>query len=415
MAKRDCVVIVGAGAAGMMAALSARRHHPKLKIILIEHEEILGRKLLVCGAGRCNVTNVNVVPERFSGAPTDFIAAVLKQFDHECIQKFFEELGIPLYEEKKNNKGKLFPITNQAQTVLNLIIDELQRAEVEVRKGVHVESVRKDGDHFKIKTNQGRIESSTLILSTGGKTYPKLGGDGSGYGIAQSFGHTIIEPVATALPLVAQNPVSKKVHGVRAEMEVAAIIGGTEVCRDSDQMMFTKYGFTGPAILNVSRPIALRLNRDKINDCELELKFLPRKSRKEIEEALLSRWKKRPDQRLTLSLCGLMQNKLPAAILSYLEIGDIPAGDLSPAGRKRLFDFLSGWRVPVTETRGWNEGEFTAGGVECSEVDPKTLESLKIPGLFFAGELLDVDGEVGGFNLSWAWSSGYAAGALKKP
>ena len=412
MAKRDCVIIVGGGAAGMMAALSARQHHPDFKIILVEHEESLGRKLLVCGAGRCNVTNARVVPERFSGAPTEFIAQILDRFDHQSIQRFFEDLGVPLYEEKKNDKGKLFPVTNQAKTVLDLLIDELARANVEVRTGVHVERIDKTEDGFKIETQKGPMWSTYLILSTGGKTYPKLGGDGSGYALATSFGHTIIEPVPTALPLVARNPISKRVHGVRAEMGVAAIVGGKEVCRDSDQMMFTKYGFTGPAILNVSRPIALRLLREKKNDCELELNFLPGKSREEIETALKNRWKKRPDQKLSLSLCGLMQNKLPAAILAHLELKDEAAETLSPANQKTLFDFLSGWRVPVQETRGWDEGEFTAGGINSAEVAPESLESLKTKGLFFAGEVLDIDGEVGGFNLTWAWSSGFVAGAL---
>ncbi|OIO12033.1 MAG: hypothetical protein AUJ52_01000 [Elusimicrobia bacterium CG1_02_63_36] len=412
MAKRDCVVIVGGGAAGIMAALSARRHHPGHKLILVEHEESLGRKLLVCGAGRCNVTNVNVVPERFSGATTDFIAAVLDQFDHRSVRNFFEDLGVPLYEEKKNTKGKLFPVTNQAQTVLGLLIDELERAGVEIRTGVHLESAKAGDEGFTLKTNKGPMWSAQLILATGGRTYPKLGGDGSGYALAQGFGHSIVEPVATALPLVARNPVSKQVHGVRAEMEVAAIVGGKEICRDSDQMMFTKYGFTGPAILNVSRPIALRLNRERKNDCELELKFLPRKSRDEIAAALASRWEKRPGQRLSLSLSGLMQNKLPAAILSHLEITDGPVETTPAADRTRLIDFLSGWRVPVSETRGWDEGEFTAGGVDCSEVDALTLRSAKRSGLYFAGEILDVDGEVGGFNLTWAWASGFVAGKL---
>lgn len=412
MSKRNCVIIVGGGAAGMMAALSARRHHPDFKIILVEHEESLGRKLLVCGAGRCNVTNVRVAPDRFSGAPADFTASVLARFDHEAVRRFFDELGVVLYEEKKNDKGKLFPVTNQAQTVLDLLIDELRRAGVEIRLGVHVDSVARGEEGFTLETGKGRMWSTHLILATGGKTYPKLGGDGSGYSIAAAFGHSIIEPVATATALVAQNSISKRVHGVRAEMEVAAVIAGTEVCRDADQMMFTKYGFTGPAILNVSRPVALRLHRDKKSDCELELKFLPRKSREEIERTLDERWRKRPEQKLSLSLCGLMQNKLPAAILEHLALADGPAGELAPDGRRKLVDFLSAWRVPVSETRGWDEAEFTAGGVHCAEVSAAHLESAKIPGLFFAGEILDVDGEVGGFNLTWAWSSGYLAGAL---
>ena len=412
MAKRECVVIVGGGAAGMMAALWARKSHPEMKVILVEHEEKLGRKLLVCGAGRCNVTNVNVHPGRFAGASPAFIKTVLDQFDHRAVVDFLEDLGIPLYEEKKNDKGKLFPVTNQAHTVLNLLVDELERAGVEIRLGVHVESVGKDKEGFKINTGKGFLECTYLILASGGKTFPKLGGDGTGYTIARELGHRIIEPVPTALPVLAPNPVSKILHGVRAEMEVAAIIAGKEVCRDSDQMMFVKYGFTGPAILNVSRPISLRIHRDKKKDCELELNFLPGRSRAEIRKALEERWQKRPQQRLSLSLSGMMQRKLPEAILGHLKLKDVPVSGLSEKDKGRLVDFLGAWRVPVEGTLGWDEAEFTAGGVDCADVDPKTLRSKKVPNLYFAGEVMDVDGDVGGFNLTWAWSSGRVAGKL---
>lgn len=410
MAKRECVIVVGGGAAGMMAALSARRARPERKVILVEHQDKLGRKLLVCGAGRCNVTNVNGSPDRYAGAPRGFVAQVLDQFDHEAVRAFFEELGVPLYEEKKSAKGKLFPVTNQAETVWSLLIDEMERAGVEIRLGVHVEGVERDDEGFKLQTSKGRMWSTHLILASGGMTYPRLGGDGSGYELAKTFGHSIVEPVPTALPVEAPNPVSKDLHGVRAELEVAAIVDGAEVARDADQMMFTKYGFTGPAVLNVSRPLSLRLNREKKGGCELELKFLPGLSREEIRAAFEGRWAKRPDQKLSLSLSGMMQAKLPPAILAHLGLRDAAAGELPAEDKDRLLDFLTAWRVPVTGTKGWDEGEFTAGGVDTRDIDPATMASKKAPGLYFAGELVDVDGEVGGFNLTWAWSSGWLAG-----
>jgi predicted Rossmann fold flavoprotein len=412
MADREAVIIVGGGAAGMMAALAAQRSHPSYKIILVDHEEKLGRKLLVCGAGRCNVTNVNVTSAHFSGAPQAFIEAVLTQFDHTHVQNFFADLGIALYEEKKNNKGKLFPVTNQAHTVHALLIDELERAGVEIRTGVHVQKIHKDDKGFALTTKKGPMWASYVILAAGGKTYPKLGGDGSGYALAQSFGHNIIEPVPTALPLLSANPLAKLLAGVRAEMEVAAIIGGQEVARDTDQMMFAKTGFTGPAILNVSRPISLRMHREDKDDCELELKFLPGKSAAEISAELAARWNKRPEQRLSISLAALMERKMPDAILKFLEIPDTAVRKLTAAHKKKLLAHLSGWRVKIDGTRGWDEGEFTAGGIDCNEVETGTLVSKRVPGLYFAGELLDVDGEVGGFNLTWAWASGHVAGQL---
>jgi len=413
MAKRDCAIVVGGGAAGMMAALWARREHPEFKVILVEHQEKLGRKLLVCGAGRCNVTNVDVRPERFFGAAPEFVRDVLAAFDQGAIRGFFEEMGIPLYEEKKSAKGKLFPVTNQAQTVLHLLQDELEREGVEIRMGVRVRKAERTEDGFSLATSKGPLWCTHLLLACGGKTYPKLGGDGAGYEIARSFGHRIVEPVPVALPLEAPNPVSKRLHGVRAFMEAAARVDGEELRRDADQMMFMKYGFTGPVILNISRPLALRLHRERKGGCELELNFFPGRSAEAAREAMEARWKKRPRQRLSLSLSGLLQSKLPGALLSHLGIEDRLVEEVPAEERDALLGFLHAWRVPVTGTRGWDEGEFTAGGVDTAQVDPKTLGSKLVPCLYFAGELLDVDGDVGGFNLSWAWSSGRVAGKLR--
>ncbi len=406
----DNLVIVGGGAAGIMAALSSRKHHPKRKVLILEHQGSLGRKLLVCGAGRCNITNVNATPERFFGAERGFTAKVLEQFDHNAVRAFFEELGIPLYEERKTDRGKIFPVTDQAKTVLTFLLDELTRHKVEIRTGVQATGVTKDPKGFILNTSKGGIRCARLLLASGGMTFPKLGGSPSGYALAKSLGHTIIEPVPTALPLKAKNFVSKRIHGLQADAEAAVYVSGKKAGADSGKVMFTKYGFTGPAILNISRPVSIRMNREKKNDCELRLNFLPGRSPSQAKKLLGERWAKRPDQLMSINLCGLLKNRIPQAILADLEIEDAPVSKVTAKNKARIAQRLSDWRLPIDGTMGWDEGEFTAGGVDSREINPATMGSRAAPGLYLAGEIVDVDGDVGGFNLTWAWSSGFVAG-----
>jgi predicted Rossmann fold flavoprotein len=442
--KVSHVVIVGGGAAGLMAALSCRKHHPNSKITLLEHQSSLGRKLLVCGAGRCNITNVQVSADDFGGASQVFIDAILEQFSNTQVISFFEELGIPLYEELKNKRGKMFPVTNQAQTVLGLLLDELGRSNIEFGFNVHVDSVSIHHNQLKLEASKvepkavkknktksivgpvppiNQIEfdengkaawtPSHIIMANGGKTYPILGADGSGYEIAKKLGHQIIPPVPSALPLLAENDICNKLQGQRLELEVTAIVGGKPVKTARDQVMFTKTGFSGPAILDISRPISEAINRTEQQPCEIKVNFFQYKSRTEVESLLNERWLRRPNQALSVSLMGLMPNKVPAVILEHLNLTDLSVSEISQVDRAKLIDFLIGWRTPIDGTRGWNEGEFTAGGIAEKDINLGTLQSSKIPGLYFAGEIVDVVGDVGGFNLTWAWSSGFVAGQLK--
>lgn len=406
----DDLTIVGGGAAGIMAALSSRKHHPKRKVVLIEHQASLGRKLLVCGAGRCNITNVNVTPERFFGAERGFTAKVLEQFDHHAVQAFFEELGIPLYEERKGDRGKIFPVTDQAKTVLTFLLDELARCRVELRTETRATGVAKDVRGFILKTTKGDMRCARLLLASGGMTFPKLGGSLSGYELARSLGHTIVEPVPTALPLKVKNFVSKRLHGLQADAEAAVYISGKKAGADSGKIMFTKYGFTGPAILNISRPVSIRMNRERKDNCELRLNFLPGRSPAQAKKLLKERWAKRPDQLMSINLCGLLKNRIPQAFLDDLKIGDAPVSKITAKNKARITLRLCDWRLPIEGTTGFEEGEFTAGGVDSREINPATMGSRIAPGLYLAGEIVDVDGDVGGFNLTWAWSSGFVAG-----
>lgn len=422
------LVVIGGGAAGQMAAISAMRHHPKCKVAIVDRTFALGRKILVCGAGRCNITNLNLNanPEQYYYCShPELISNVFTEFGYESIVQFFNDLGIELYVERKTDIGKLFPTTNQAHTVTTLLVDELERCGTDIFLNHEVSELKASDSGFVlnlIQTERGEqpgasmdIAADKVILSAGGKTYPALGSNGTGYNLAESLRHYIIEPVPSALPLEAKNSLSQLLQGQKLELEVTSIISDQPIKTRTDEVMFTQYGLSGPAILNISRELSIHFNREQKSDGAVRLNFFPGKSADELRKLLTNRWQRRPDQKLRFSLYGLLPNKVVDALLQILELpGDQTVQLLKQDSIDLLINKLTAYAIKVSGTRGWNEAEFTAGGIDTAEVDPVTLESKIQPGLFFAGEILDVDGDVGGFNLSWAWCSGYVAGKLGK-
>jgi predicted Rossmann fold flavoprotein len=423
MTKFD-LIIIGGGAAGMMAAISAKHHHPEVSVAILDRTFALGRKILVCGAGRCNVTNIHLdeaVEKHYYGANPQFIQAIFEQFGFKDIVGFFEELGVALYVERKTDVGKMFPITDQAHTVNALLQDELQRLGVEVFLLREVAGImpKEHGFSLKVKNLQEErtvdiedYQSTHLIIAAGGKTYPALGSNGTGYDLARNLGHNLIDPVPSALPLECSNQLSHLLQGQRAEATVTSLINGIRIKSRTDDVMFTQYGFSGPAILNISRELSIHLNREHGHAAELELNFLPGHDSKTALQMLEARWLKRPDQMLEQSLYGLLTNKFASAALQVAKISNKPVAQLSAQDKASLLALLTAYRVRIPRTRSWNEAEFTAGGVDTDEIKPNTLESQKHNNLYFAGEIMDVDGDVGGFNLSWGWASGWVAGKL---
>ena len=438
MQKRSFdLIIIGGGAAGMMSAISARRHHPDKSIAILDRTFALGRKILVCGAGRCNITNIHLnesIHDHYYGANDNFIKSIFDQFGFEEIVSFFEDLGVGLYVERKTDIGKMFPITNQAHTITNMLLDEIERAEIEVFLNTEVQginaNIRNDRkvknsgkQRFTILTREIDRQENTLqelefscrhlIFSAGGKTYPALGANGSGYALARDLGHSLVQPVPAALPLEAKNPLSQKLQGVRMEMETTSVIAGEKIKTRTDDVMLTKYGLSGPAILNISRELSLHFNREKKDSASVILNFLPGHDTNSAGDMLAGRWAKRPTQTLEKSLYGLFPNKFVPAFLEIVGIdGSQEVKDISPQVAQALAEGLTTYEIQVTGTRGWNEAEFTAGGVTADEIKESSMESKLLPGLYFAGEIVDVDGDVGGFNLSWSWASGWVSGKL---
>lgn len=406
------ICIIGGGAAGMMAAFSARAHHTDARVIILDHTFELGRKILVAGAGRGNLTNANLDasgPRHFYGNEA-FIKEVFSQYDGEKIASFFVELGIPLYEEQKTGRGKIFPVVDNAKTVRDILVDELLKKNIVIQTATEVTGLVQKNKQWLMTTDKGDVLASNVILACGGMTYPALGANGKGYALAKTIGHTIIEPVPSAVPLVTKNILCHLLQGEKVTMGIS-----TSTRTFIGDVLFTQYGISGSAVLDSSRDISIALNREHQPSVSVYVSFLPGKNEKEILEIVENRFAKNPDALISRSLWGLFTVKVANAICAASDIQKETTVDTLTSDEKmRVVATLARYELVITGTRGWNEAEFTSGGVVMDEVIAHTLASKKASHIYFAGEILDIDGDIGGYNLSWAWASGWVAGQCRE-
>lgn len=410
------VLIIGGGPAGIMAAISARKVHPDYTIAILDKTFELGRKFLTSGAGRGNLTNVNLEkgPAGYFHGDQMLIASVFSRFGYNDIMQFFKALGIPTYEEKKTSRGKIFPEIDHAKTIRDMLVDVLTEKQIQLFYNQKITALHQKNGTWTVSTDGAEYAAQFVIVTAGGKTYPALGADGSGYALVLPLGHTIIEPVVVAVPLVSKNPLSHFMQGERLMAEATSMVAGTDKTTAVGDVMFTQYGFSGPAIFDISHDISIRINREQQRDTKVRLSFFPGKTTEEANNILEKRYQVHASLPVAHSLYGLFTAKSAGALCAVSEIPkDRITKDLTTDEKERLLKTLTGYTADITDTRGWNEGEFTAGGVDTAEVDPQTLASKKVKGLYLAGEILNVDGQVGGFNLSWAWSTGWIAGKLE--
>ncbi len=409
------VVIIGGGPAGMMAALSVKKHHPDYSVAILDRTFELGRKFLTSGAGRGNLTNVNLEkgPNGFFHGDQSFISSIFSQYGYRDIMKFFEEVGVPTYEEKKTSRGKIFPAIDHAKTVRDMLVDVLMEKGITIFCSENISALTKQDDLWHVKTLDKDFSARFVIITPGGKTYPSLGADGSGYDLVAPLGHTIIFPVVTAVPVVSKNLLSHFMQGEKMVMQATSIVAAEDITTAVGDVMFTQYGFSGPAIFDISHDLSVRINRERKQDARVRLSFFPGIAKEEVRALMQKRLQIHASLPVAHSLWGLFTQKAAGAICAVSELPkERLAKEMTPEEFDRLISVLTEFTSEVSDTRGWNEGEFTAGGVDTDEVDHKTLESKKAKGLYFAGEILNVDGQVGGFNLSWAWSTGWVAGKL---
>lgn len=379
----------------MMAAIGAARKGRK--VLICEKTPRIGRKVLASGNGRCNLANENLDSSFYNPSARPLVSSVFSRFGIKDILRFFEGIGLRFRSEE----GRIFPVTDQASSVLKVLEMELKRLSVRVETGfdVAVVAAGKGGTGLTVSSGSGgSIAADAVVIACGGKSYPAFGSDGSGYEIAKRLGHSIVKPVPSAVPLAAKDPLCHLLQGQKIKASVYAAARGKKIAAASGDLIFTKYGLSGTAILDISGPVSISINREGAKDVTVTADMVPFMDEHVLRaelEARLARGMPTEDV-----AAGILPNKLAAALSGEFKGRNPP--DAAHLLKNRTF--------AVSGTRGWNEADFTAGGIKLDEVDPVSLESRIAPNIRFAGEMLDVDGARGGYNLAWAWASGAIAG-----
>lgn len=421
------IVVVGGGAAGLLAAIAAAENGAQVTIL--EHKEQLGKKILSTGNGRCNLGNRRMEPDCYHSRQQAFPWEVLRQFGLEENIRFWERLGMVI----KDKNGYLYPWSESAAAVAELLQQEVQRLEIEVITECHVSAVRaaKVAESAKpteakmrssaqekrekrniwvVSTDRGELLCERVILAAGSRAASVLGSDGSGYGIAEKLGYSLVPVLPALVQLRCQGTFFKAWSGVRTEAKVMLFVDGTQTACDTGEVQLTDYGISGIPVFQVSRFAAIGLYQGK--KVEAVLDFLPFLEGEETKKEWFSK-------RLTLFsdktaeefLCSVLHKKLIGVLLRCAKIEpDMPMAGVEKASLEKLYQVLRAFRLTVTETNSFEQAQVCCGGVDVRQVDARTLESKLHRGLYFAGEILDVDGICGGYNLQWAFSSGSVAG-----
>ena len=395
------VGIIGAGASGMAAALAAAENK-EVQVILMERQARVGRKLLATGNGRCNLTNLHAQQQGYHGNDASFAAAALGKYDVEDTLSWFREMGLYTVAEES---GRVYPYSDQANSVVDVLRFALERPNIELKTGFEVTKIRKTGEQFQISSAEETVVCDKLIVACGGLAGTKLGGSMSGYKLLGKFGHrsTKLRPALVQIKTGWGGIAGLK--GVRANCAVQIIHEGAVFAGSQGEIQFTEYGISGPVIFEVSRDVC-----QGSGSWNARLDFLPHLT----EEAILQELKRRRVGCLPVEelFTGMIHNRLGRVLTKAAGIrGGQAVSELTDGELEALCRIVKGFELPLTETLGMDSAQVTAGGVETKDFDPKTMESKLVPGLYACGEVLDIDGDCGGYNLQWAWSSGRLAGS----
>lgn len=402
--ERADVVVVGAGAAGLMAGLWAGRTSAG-RIVLLDGARKLGAKILVAGGGRCNVTHHAVDARAYAGSSPGAINKVLRRFDVPATVAFFRELGVEL---KREETGKLFPTTDNARTVLDALLRANREAGVEIRHPYRVETVEQTRDGFRVGGPWGALEAGRLVLATGGRSLPKSGSDGHGYALARELGHTITErvfPALVPLTLPADHFICA-LSGVTLPTTVQLRSAtGKKGITFTDSTLCTHFGLSGPSVLDLSRYWHDARHDDP--GAHVTLNWLPGVTREALDDEL----RDLGGHTALRFLRERLPDRVARALLDEADVDAATTGDtLTRDDRHALADMVTATPLPLTGDRGYRYAEVTGGGIPLAELELSTMASRITPGLHCCGEICDVDGRIGGFNFQWAWASGYTAG-----
>ena len=402
--KGKSVAVIGAGASGLMASWQAASLGAR--VVLFEKQRMIGRKLRATGNGRCNITNRNIDVSFYHGRNPRFVRNVFARFGLDETVAFFRGIGIPLVELES---GRMYPASLQAASVTRIFEYELQRLGVDVRLHRRVERIDPHEGALRLTTaGQEREDFEAVILAAGGCAYPQLGASRSGYELASMLGHTVHEPFPSILPINITLKALHRLEGIKRDCTVSVMRSGRLADRSSGELLFTKYGISGPAALEVSRTVNESLESGEAPDIVID--FFPDMDTDELGSLLSELWSdvERP---VVLSLDGVLRDRLGETLVKIAGVDPaVPVKGLSVRQKTDIAGALKGLRLKPGAPRAFNEAVVAAGGVDVGELNPVSLESRILKGLHITGELLDIDGDSGGYNLQFAWSTGALAG-----
>ncbi|WP_026883495.1 NAD(P)/FAD-dependent oxidoreductase [Clostridium akagii] len=400
------IIVIGGGASGIIAAITAKDLGSDIAIL--ESNDRIGKKILTTGNGRCNITNSCCDFSRYHSDNSNFFNFALDNFNYKATESFFSSLGLPLVTL---DDGKMYPMSLQASSVLDILRATIIEREIPVYFNSKVKKIEHKDEMFRISTSENVVyECNKVILATGGTSAPKSGSDGSGYLLSAFMGHSIIDPVPSLVQLKLQYKNLKSISGVKFNGYAHILVNNETIKKEFGEILFTDYGISGPPILQLSRVAGVNLLHGQ--EVTLVVDMMPNYSPEELRLFLENHLGTFSYRSIFDCFIGLINKKLIPVLLKEAQIYDIhkPCYDLQWKEKENLLKLLKSWKFKVTGTNSFTNSQVTAGGVDTKLVSNETLESKKIKNLYFCGEILDVDGDCGGFNLQWAWSSGFLAG-----
>jgi predicted Rossmann fold flavoprotein len=413
--KNQCdLVVIGAGAAGLAGAIFAAEalSGTASRVVLLDGATTIGAKILVSGGGRCNVTHCEVRPEDFHG-PRVLIRNVLAAFPVQATIDWFASLGVQL---KKEETGKLFPVTDRSRTVLNALVRRCQDLNVSILAGHRVIEAtvipldRATEPTFLVRHQRGTVRARYVMLATGGRSLPRSGSDGSGWAIARSFGHSVTRTAPALVPLVLEDTfVHAILSGVSMTVELLVLVNGHLIDRRTGSLLWTHFGISGPVVMDASRFYSLANQAG--HAVEVRCNFVPGSDAQTVDRDLVRRIGASPHLSVKKLLTAYVTERTAETFCTLCNLDPgTPSGQLTRDRRTALVRSLTALTLPVVRDRGWNYAEVTAGGIPLAEVNFRTMESKLVPGLYLVGEMLDCDGRIGGFNFQWGWATGFIAG-----
>ncbi len=399
-------IIIGAGAAGLCAAIVLGRQGTK--VALLEKGTKVGRKILVSGNGKCNITNRNISTDRFHSADPKFIQEALGGYGFEQVKLFLNSIGLELVEGKD---GQMFPMSLQASSVVDLLEYEAIKAGVRIILDCQVEDIDKVDNGFILETTKGSMLCQKLLIASGSPAAPHLGGTDIGYLLAAKMGHTIVPSHPSLVQLCSDEKWVKSCSGTKVSAVVRLYVNGQYVTQKEGDILFTNYGISGLAVLDISREASLRLAENEY--CELSIDIMPNYSREKLANMMIDRVDTSGSKPTKLWLQGIFHKKLIPIILKQSGCKAESEYQLNRKEINKLVYAVKNLKLSISGTRGFKGAEVSTGGVNTLEISPNTMESKLVPNLYFAGEVLDIDGDRGGYNFHWAWVCGLRINQIK--